>query len=214
LISRIKGRLLRLGENRCELGCGFFIYEVLVPGYVQERLRKELGKKVELFIHYYMEGMHTGSAIPRMVGFLSEPEREFFMQFIKVPKLGERTAIRALVAPVSRVAKAIESEDRLALAELPGIGPRTAEKIIAELKGKLQAFLGAEVLEPEMHTGALSEMEEEARAVLLQLGYKPVEAERLVRSAGASFTGINSSEDLLKAVFQQSALKSRVEVKR
>jgi len=214
LISRIKGTLIRLGENRCELDCGFFIYEVLIPGYVREKLRSELDKEVELFTHYFLEGLHQGSATPRLIGFLSDPEREFFLQFIKVPKVGERTALRALVEPVSRVANAIESEDRLALAELPGIGPRTAEKIIVELKGKLQAFISAEVLEAGMQKGALSEIEEDAKAVLLQLGYKPVEAERLVRGAGAGIEGIASSEELLKVVFQQSALKPRIEVKR
>ncbi len=212
MISRIKGRLIRVGENRCELACGFETYELLVPGYVQERLARETGKRVELFVHHYLEGSLSGNAVPRLIGFLSEREKEFFLHFIKVPKVGEKLAVRALVAPVAKVAQAIESANRFALSELPGIGPRTAEKIIAELKGKVTAFLGAEVLETELKAGALAEHEEEAREVLLQLGYKPSEAERLVRKVGADNPGVSSSDELLKLVFQEGGAKHRVEV--
>lgn len=212
MITRIKGRLLKVGENRCELACGFLHYEVMVPGCVQERLTKELGKRIELYVHHYFEGSMTGNAAPRLIGFTSEREREFFLNFIKVPKVGEKLAVRALVAPVARVAQAIESGNRFALSELPGIGPRTAEKIIAELKGKMTPFMGADVLEPEFKEGTLSELEEEARSVLIQLGYRPAEAERLVRKVGASHPDLGSSEELLRIVFQEGGAKHRVEV--
>ena len=72
MISRIRGKILKIQPNRCELNCGALIYEVLIPGYVEDRLRKETGNRIEFFVHHYLEGIQSGKAVPRLVGFLSD----------------------------------------------------------------------------------------------------------------------------------------------
>jgi len=204
MISRIRGKLLTVGENRIEVEAAALVYEVLVPSSALASLAGRLDQEVEFFVHHYIEGIQAGNASPRLVGFLSEPEREFFEKFIKVPGVGVKTALKALVIPVARAARAIEAGDVAALSEMPGVGKRTADKIVAELKGKVQryALLAAEA-EPE--AAPLQDFQEEAMAVLLRLGYKRFEAERMIRKAMAQKKTIASAEALVQEIFKSQA---------
>jgi Holliday junction DNA helicase RuvA len=204
MISRIRGKLVSVAENRVELEAAPLVYEVLVPSSALAGLRGRLDQEVEFFVHHYIEGLQSGNASPRLVGFLSELEREFFEQFIKVPGVGVKTALRALVIPVARAARAIEDGDVPALTEMPGIGRRTADKIVAELKGKVQkyALLGAEA-EPE--AAPLLDFQAEAMEVLLRLGYKRFEAERMIRKVMAQKRAIASAEVLVQEIFKSRA---------
>ena len=84
---------------------------------------------------------------PRLLGFLHDEDRAFFRQFLTVKGVGVRKALRALAAPVAKIASDIESGDATALAQLPGIGKRMAQQIVAELRGKVgvHAFAAADV---------------------------------------------------------------------
>jgi len=204
MISRIRGKLISVAENRVELEALPLVYEVLVPSSALPSLRGRLEQEVELFVHHDIEGLQAGNATPRLVGFLSQLEREFFERFIKVPGVGVKTALKALVIPVARAARAIEAGDAAALSEMPGIGKRTADKIVAELKGKVQKFalLAAEA-EPE--AAPLADFQEEAMEVLLRLGYKRFEAERMIRKVMAQKQAIASAEVLVQEIFKSQA---------
>jgi holliday junction DNA helicase RuvA len=202
VISRIRGKLVSLSEGRAELKCGLVHYEVMVPGYLESELEARLDQPVEFFTLDYLEGSQGAQQIPRLVGFGSEQERKFFEFLLKVPGMGIRTSLRVLKISPSRFAQIIESGEPAMLAELPGIGKKTAERIIAELKGKLGPFLSAEALRPM----ALGEDEITAVSVLVNLGIRPIEAEELVKKVRA--TGVSSRNDLVAGALKERGRKT------
>ncbi len=210
MISRVTGKLVSVGEQRVEVTADALTYEVFVPQFVSRGLTSRIHENIEFFVYYYQEGGFGGSTIPRLAGFLSEQDREFFEQFIKVQRLGVRTALKALVIPMAEVALSIEAGDTRALSEMPGIGKRTAEKIVAELKGKLKPFLlvSAQDLEP---AAPLAGFQEETLEALQQLDFKRFEALRMIRLAMDAHPEIEGTEELIKEVFKQRAAHSGVQ---
>ena len=75
--------------------------------------------------------------VPRLIGFLSEAELEFFELFCTVDKVGVRKAMKALVRPIKEIADAIQRQDAKWLTTLPGVGAATAEQIVATLRRKV-----------------------------------------------------------------------------
>jgi Holliday junction DNA helicase RuvA len=208
LITRIRGLLEKVTENKVELACGDLVYEVLVPTYLGRGLRLRQGEQVELYVQHYLEGgSGHASMIPRLVGFLNEADRGFYQMLVKVPGLGARTALKAMVIPPREMAGAIEREDKNALSGLPGVGRRTADKIVASLKGKLLDF-AFEAGEPRGPAGPWTEMEEEALLVLLQLQYKRSEAEQLIIRARRKHPDLADAEALCQAVFKEAGSKA------
>ena len=207
MISRIRGTLEGVSENRVEVRSGDLVYEVLVPAYLESVLRGQRDEPVELYVQHYLEGGPGGQAmVPRLVGFMSEAEREFYTFLVKVPGLGARKALKSMIVPPSEMARAIEQEDKIALGNLPGMGKRTADKVVAALKGKVAQFaVGAE----PMTSVSWGEMEEEAVMVIIQLSYKRSEAEQLVRKAKKRDPGLDSAEAIVQAVFKKTGSKAK-----
>ncbi len=115
--------------------------EVLVPGYFARDLSVLCGRRVVLHTLTYLEGQGQGSSfIPRLLGFPSPADRAFFELFTTVNGIGNRKALRALAEKPAVIAAAIMRRDAKALERLPEIGKRMAEKVVAELHGKVDAF--------------------------------------------------------------------------
>jgi len=205
LISRIRGTLASVYELRVEVENRGVFYEIMVPAYLAADLVNKKGDEIELFTQHYLEGGQSSSALtPRLVGFVSEAEKDFYSQLIKVPGMGTRVILKAMTITPSKMARAIEGEDRTALAALPGLGKRTADKVIATLKGKLSEY----ALPSEEDLGrkpVLGEMEEDAIQVLLQLAYKRNEAEDMVRRVSRDAAEYKSADEIVQAVFKQTA---------
>jgi hypothetical protein len=124
-----------------ELSLGHAVHEVLVPELVRRALQQKLGQNVTLHTLEFLEGNPTrGNLVPRLVGFLSEVEREFFELICEVDGVGVRKALRAIVRPVGEIATAIEEQDAALLSTLPGIGAATAERMIAKLRRRMPKF--------------------------------------------------------------------------
>jgi Holliday junction DNA helicase RuvA len=109
-------------------------------------------------------------------------EKEFFVKYITVPGIGIGKGLKSLTLPFSEVAVAIERRDAGRLASMPGLGRRTADKIIAELNGKMEAFCLGEidVIHP---TAEEPEYQAEAIAVLTQLGLTRAESQQRIENA-------------------------------
>jgi holliday junction DNA helicase RuvA len=205
LITKVTGQLLELTEDTLSLGVGAFEYEVLIPEFSRRQLQNKLHEEVRLHTIEYLEGNPMqGRMTPRLIGFLSEIEREFFELFCSVDGVGVKKALRAMVRPVRDVARAIEEQDVKSLAGLPGIGPATAERIVAKLRRKVPKFaLMAARDEPtaaEVELDVVSETFE----VLRKLGHSESDARRLVDTALAQKKKYKGVEELLQAIYQQS----------
>ncbi len=204
MITRITGHLTLLAESELTLRIGAFEYEVLIPDFTRRQLHDRLGQEISLHTIEYFEGNPMqGRMTPRLVGFLSEVEREFFELFCSVDGVGVKKALRAMVRPVREVAAAIEEQDATALAGLPGIGPAMAERIIAKLRRKVPKF--ALLVAPD--AGRQAEVEtdvlRETYDVLRSLGHSESDSRRLIDAALAKKKKYKSVEELIQAIYQQ-----------
>jgi len=120
------------------------ILEVLVPGYVINRLGASIGKTVQFTTLTYLESQNQGNSfVPRLAGFLSAQDKAFFELLVTVKGIGNRKALRAMALPCHQIANAIADRDAKTLQALPEIGKRSAETIIVDLKNKIDPFLHA-----------------------------------------------------------------------
>ncbi|MCR4411806.1 MAG: helix-hairpin-helix domain-containing protein [Thermoguttaceae bacterium] len=208
MITKITGELAELSEEAATLRIGAFEYEVLIPEYSRRQLQRMLHSEVSLFTIEYLEGNQMqGRMTPRLIGFTSEIEREFFELFCSVDGVGTRKAMRAMVRPVKEIATAIEEQDAKSLASLPGVGPATAERIIAKLRRKVPKFAlmvtREEAREAEVEPDVVSETFE----VLRTLGHSESDARRLLDTALSSKKKYPDVQSLLQAIYQQTQQK-------
>jgi Holliday junction DNA helicase RuvA len=126
-------------------------YEVLLPAYLADRLSNTsgtgskglggLGEGITLHTLQYLESQNQGASfIPRLLGFASPREREFFELLTSVKGLGNKRAMRAMALEPAAIARAIADRNARFLQTLPEIGPKLAELIVHELKGKVDRF--------------------------------------------------------------------------
>ncbi len=211
MITKIQGRLTRVHGDAAELQVGGIFYEVLLPSGVAERLarRADLDERPEIIFHtlYYIEGAAgMGNMRPRLLGFTEELDREFFELLTTVGGLGAKTALQALTLPIADIARAIEEADAKTLTKLPRIGRRMADKIIAELKGKVWKFAllpgGEPLAAPEKRPAAEEPFRLEAKEILLQVGYRASEAEAAMDKVLQADPAITSSQQIVQQVFR------------
>jgi len=147
-------------------------YQIMLPAYCISELSSKVGSEISLRTMEYYEGtLGGGNLIPRLVGFQSLAERDFFTKITSVKGVGIKKALRCLTIPIATIALAIEENDEKILSTLPGIGKRTAQLIIAELKGKLQSFTAGAQITPAS-IGALKAFQAEALEILIAWGEK------------------------------------------
>jgi Holliday junction DNA helicase RuvA len=203
MIARVRGTVSEVRTGSVLLDLDDLTYEVYVPAVSVPQLRQRLGQRVTLHTLQYIEGNSAyGNQVPRLVGFLSEAERDFFLQFIKVPGIGIAKGLRSMTVSAAEIASAIEGRNIAALAKLPGLGRRTAEKAIAELHGKLQAFGVAATEAPE--AAVETPVQAEAVEALISLGYRRGEAEELVSRTLAAGAIAENAGQLVQACFRHA----------
>ncbi|MBF8268288.1 MAG: recombination protein RuvA domain [Dehalococcoidia bacterium] len=206
MINYLKGVIRRINreEGRVVVDVSGVGYEVLLPYFVMRALQegeREEGDEVELEIYY-----HASERQPRpaLIGFKKEYERSFFEKLLLVEGVGVNTAARALVFSVSTIARAIEEGDTGLLVQMPGIGKRTADKMVATLKGKVAEWAllkdegYASVPPPDVH----ADLKGEVMKVLVNLGYRRAEARERVEAAARASPAARDSQELLREVFR------------
>lgn len=208
MITKVTGTPVTLAADTLTLAVGAFEYEILIPEFARRNLQDKLGLEVSLHTVEYLEGNPMqGRLIPRLVGFLNPIEREFFDMFCEVDGVGVKKALRAMVRPVQEVAAMIEEQDAKGLSTLPGIGPATAERIIAKLRRKVPKF-ALLISAGESASAGGSDVERdllsEAYEVLRVLGHSESEARRLVDAALDKKTKYKDVDALLHAVYEKS----------
>jgi Holliday junction DNA helicase RuvA len=205
MITRITGRLTALAEDELTLSIGAFDYEVRIPEFTRRQLQSHVGQDVSLHTIEYFEGNPMqGRMTPRLVGFLSEAEREFFELFCSVDGVGVKKALRAMVRPVREVATAIEEQDATVLASLPGVGPATAERIIAKLRRKVPKFALLVGRDDSSPADVATDVVRQTYDVLRSLGHSESDSRRLIDAALAKKKKYKDVEELIQAVYQQA----------
>ena len=204
MITKITGTPLTLSGDTLTLGVGAFEYEVYIPEFTRRHLQEQIGSEISLHTIEYLEGNPMqGRLTPRLIGFLSSVEREFFELFCQVDGVGVRKALRAMIRPVQEVAQAIEDQDTKGLSGLPGIGPATAERIIAKLRRKVPKFALLVARDAPQAADVERDVVSEAFEVLRALGHSEADAHRLVDEVLGQKKKYKDVEALLHAVYQQ-----------
>ena len=206
MITRITGVLNRVLEEEVRLQVGGLEYQVLVPEFVRRRVQGEVGKELTLYTTHYLDGNPMqGRVVPRLIGFLSDFELDFFELFCTVDKVGTRKALKALVRPVKEIANAIQRQDAKWLTTLPGVGAATADAMIATLRKKVNKFAQMPTDdgtgEPRPTAVVEDKVIEDVYHALMSVGHNPVEARSRVDAALASGQKYRTVEEMLVAIY-------------
>jgi len=203
MITKVTGRLVALGDDTATLAIDAFEYEVSIPDFTRRQLQMRVGEVVQLHTIYYLDGaLGQGRVTPRLVGFLSEVEREFFDLFCSVDGVGAKKALRAMVRPVKDIAEMIEDQSAKALSTLPGIGPATAERMIAKLRRKMSKFALMVVRGEVAATEMPRDLVDEAFRALCALGHSEADARKMLDRLLHSKKKFTDIESILHAIYQ------------
>jgi Holliday junction DNA helicase RuvA len=215
MITKITGVLSRVLDEEVRLQVGPMEYQVLVAEFVRRQVQGRLGQELTLHTSHYLDGNPMqGRVVPRLVGFLSESELDFFDLFCTVDKVGTRKALKALVRPIKEIANAVQRQDAKWLTTLPGIGAATAEQIIATLRRKVTRFalMSAPAAEGDREgapagpaTVVDGNLIEDAYQALMALGHSPAEArDRLDRALQGGRT-YKSVEEIITEIYKSGS---------
>ena len=182
MIGRLKGTLLEKQPPEILLDVQGVGYELLLPMTSFYNL-PEIGQETTLFTHLVVrEDAHL------LFGFAQKTDRTLFRELIKTNGVGPKLALAILSAmSVEDFAYAIEREELSKLVKIPGVGKKTAERLLVELKGKFKGIKqtdffieSSHIKMPSMATQNETPIDE-AVSALIALGYKPAEAEKMVK---------------------------------
>ncbi|CAN4280355.1 MULTISPECIES: Holliday junction branch migration protein RuvA [unclassified Pseudoxanthomonas] len=195
MIGRLRGILAYKSPPWLVIDVGGVGYELEAPMSTHYDL-PDVGREVLLFTHYAQKEDSVS-----LYGFLREGERRLFRDVQKVSGIGAKIALAVLSgASVDEFARMVQAGDITALTRIPGIGKKTAERMVVELRDRAADLMGTGV-------GGISALpadpQSEATIALQQLGYKPAEATRMARDATAP--GDDAATIIRKAL--QSALR-------
>lgn len=194
MIGRLEGKLAEKTPEAVLVDANGVGYDVRIPLSTFLELPDE-GKIVRFRVHTYVREDQL-----QLFGFLSEQERSLFRLFLSVSGVGPRLALALLSGlPVPRVVRAIRERDLAALRSIPGVGNKTAERILVELRDKVGRLEG---LEPPTPAG---EVEEATVSALVNLGYPRGQAEKAVSVALEQLDDAPAIEDLIREALRAAA---------
>ncbi len=194
MIGLLRGRLLDKQPPTLLIDVQGVGYEVDAPMTTFYDL-PPIGSEVTLHTHLVVrEDAHT------LYGFVRLSDRALFRQLLRVNGVGARLALGILSSmDAGRFAACVQAGDSQALVRLPGIGKKTAERLIIELRDRLSADSGAVTVHGGAPGTSLATPVEDAVSALVGLGYKPQEASRMVRTVNAKEL---SSEEIIRQALQ------------
>lgn len=179
MIGRLRGTLIGKQPPSLLVDVGGVGYDVEAPMSTIYDL-PGLGKEVVLLIHHAVK--EDGITL---YGFLHETERALFRNLLKVSGIGAKIALSVLSGvSTDHFARLVQAGDVVALTKIPGIGKKTAERIVVELRDRLDGVAGVPGVSPQRASASL-DAAGEATVALQQLGYKPAEVSRLVQKVAA-----------------------------
>ncbi len=212
VLTKVRGILQTVANESLTLLVDPFEIEVLIPEHTRRQVQSKLGEPITLHTILYIEGGSMVSRLlPRLVGFTSAIDREFFEIFCSVDGVGARKALRAMVRPVRELARSIQDQDVKLLATFPGIGEATAERIVAKLRRKVGKFALIVSLESTttVAVGDANGAPENAEpdvirdtyAALLSVGHSESDARQAIDRVLAGKKKFKSAADMIEAIY-------------
>ncbi len=198
MIGHLRGRLAAKHPPQLVVDVGGVGYELEAPMSTFYGL-PAVGAEVGLHTHLVVrEDAHV------LFGFGTERERSLFRELIKVSGVGPRIALAILSGvSVDEFHRCVEAEDVASLVRVPGIGRKTAERLVIEMRDRLKATAGAASgALTGAAAGSAATPQAEAFSALVALGYKPPEVTRLLQKVDPSVT---STEDLIRHALRAAA---------
>jgi Holliday junction DNA helicase RuvA len=196
VIGRLRGELVRKAPPWLMLDVGGVGYELEAPMSTFYQL-PELGQTVALYTHLQVrEDAHT------LYGFVNNSDRELFRSLLRISGVGAKMALAILSGmDAGAFRRCIQDGDTASLTRLPGIGRKTAERLVVEMRDRIDGLPETFQAGPAPGRAAPEDPVEDAVRALVALGYKPPEASRMVRGVQ---TRERSSEDIIRLALQAS----------
>jgi Holliday junction DNA helicase RuvA len=192
MIGSLRGRIASKRPPQLTVEVGGLGYEVEAPMSTFFHL-PAIGQEVHLLTHLVVR-----EDAQVLYAFGSEEERRLFRSLIKVSGVGPKIALALLSGiSVAAFAECVLREDVAALTRIPGVGRKTAERLIVEMRDRLSQPADSATAAP-----VSGSPESEAYGALVALGYKPAEATRLLKAVGP---GTHSTEELIRRALQGAA---------
>lgn len=177
------------------IDCNGVGYDVQIPLSTYDAI-PAAGQQATLYIHF---NMSDNDGI-RLFGFATTDERALFRQLISISKIGPKLALAILSAlAVDDFIRAVQTQNAGLLTTIPGIGKKSAERLIIELKDKVGTIITNATLHPGTHDNTT--MMQEAESALITLGYRPADVAKSVASLMQK-DQFESAEALVKAVIK------------
>jgi Holliday junction DNA helicase RuvA len=209
VLTKVRGILQTVAEESLTLLIDPLEIEVLIPEHTRRQVQLKVGEPITLHTILYIEGGSMVSRLlPRLVGFTSAIDREFFEIFCSVDGVGAKKALRAMVRPVRELARSIQDQDVKLLATFPGIGEATAERIVAKLRRKVGKF--ALIVTPETTAaGEVNGAPENAEpdvirdtySALLSVGHSESDARQAIDRVLVGKKKFKSAADMIEAIY-------------
>ena len=205
MIGRLTGLLFEKRAPQILIDCQGVGYEVDVSMTTFYQL-PDVGEQVSIWTHLQVkEDSHT------LIGFSNEQERKLFRQLIRISGVGVKLALTILSGIDNReFVRCVSQNDIASLTRLPGIGKKTAERLIIEMRDKLADLVpDSQPASDEQALAAGFECSHTKEAVeaLQALGYKPVDADKMVRQVESSEDSNLSTADLIKQALRASVTR-------
>lgn len=196
MIGRLHGKIIEKQPPEMLLDVQGVGYELLLPMTSFYNL-PQIGENTTIFTHLVVrEDAHL------LFGFAQKQDRTLFRELIKTNGVGPKLALAILSAmSVSQFASAVENEELAKLTKIPGIGRKTAERLLVELKGKFKGLAQTDLFIEQPHETIMTssaEPSDEARDALIALGYKPADAEKMIKKV--NLVGATSEQLIREAL--------------
>lgn len=201
MFEYIKGRLEDTTRDTAVIDAGGVGYEVIVPSSTLNAL-PHLGETAKLFIHF-----HVREDTQKLYGFFTKSEREVFRQLMSVSKIGPKVAMNVLSGlPVKDIIYSVQMQDTARLGSISGIGPKTAQRLVMELKGKLHVS-EYDLATPVHDTGGRhmspsSIIRNDAFAAMIALGYNESQVVHALSRVEETLDGETPVEEWIKKALQ------------
>ncbi len=195
MIGFLRGQVAALKADYCLLDVNGVGYRVFVAGSTRNKLRLKEETQLFTYMNVYQDGI-------TLYGFASEEEYDVFQLLIGVSGIGPKVALGILSSiTVEGLCKAIQNKQATVLTKLPGIGKKSAERLILELKDKVGFATSdaEEILSLDMEGPVGDDIISEAQAALMALGYSQAEIAPVLKKA----TKCKTTEEIIKLALKQ-----------